>query len=108
MSVIEDAFAFHCRAHGIRVEREFRFHSTRRWRFDFAIPDRCIAIEIEGGVWAGGRHTRGSGFIADIEKYNEAARLGWYVFRFDGDAVKEGRAVEFMIEALKQNNEGKI
>jgi very-short-patch-repair endonuclease len=100
MSVIEDAFAFHCRAHGIRVEREFRFHSTRRWRFDFAIPSRYIAIEIEGGVWSGGRHTRGSGYLADIEKYNEAARLGWRVFRFDGDAVRDGSAIAYMIGVL--------
>ena len=42
-----------------------------------------IAVEIEGGVWIGGRHTRGKGFLRDIEKYNEAAAMGWRVFRCD-------------------------
>jgi len=42
-----------------------------------------IAVEIEGGVWTGGRHTRGAGFRQDMEKYNEATAMGWRVFRVD-------------------------
>ena len=33
---------------GLRVEREFPFHPTREWRFDFAIPQAHVAIEVEG------------------------------------------------------------
>jgi len=61
---------------------EHRFHETRRWRFDWAWPDHRVAIEIEGGVWTAGRHTRGQGFLADIEKYNAAAELGWRLLRY--------------------------
>jgi hypothetical protein len=53
----------------------------RRWRFDFCWPSVMVAVEIEGGGWNGGRHTRGSGFVKDCEKYNAAAFLGWTVFR---------------------------
>jgi len=53
-------------------------------------PDRKLAVEIEGGVWVRGRHTRGSGFVKDCEKYNEAALLGWTVLRLPGSLVKEG------------------
>lgn len=60
---------------------EHRFHDKRRWRFDFAWPEYKVALEVEGGVWVGGRHTRGSGFVKDIEKYNEAACLGWRIIR---------------------------
>jgi len=60
---------------------EFKFHPKRRWRFDFANPLLMVAIEIEGGIWNGGRHTTGRGFIADCEKYNEALKLGWKVMR---------------------------
>lgn len=61
--------------------REFRFHPTRLWRFDYAWPAALVALEVEGGVWTGGRHTSGAGFLRDMEKYNSAALLGWRVFR---------------------------
>lgn len=60
---------------------EYRFHPSRKWRFDYAWPDKLVALEVEGGVWSGGRHTRGAGFLKDMEKYNEAAGLGWAVVR---------------------------
>lgn len=67
---------------GIRTPvREHRFHQTRQWRFDFAWPDSRVALEVEGGAFAGGRHTRGAGFREDLKKYNEATRLGWRVLR---------------------------
>lgn len=53
----------------------------RRWRADFAVPQKNVLIEIEGGVWTNGRHTRAKGYAADIEKYNAAALLGYKVYR---------------------------
>jgi len=61
---------------------EHRFHPKRRWRFDVAIPEMMVAIEIEGGVFTGGRHTRGKGYTRDCEKYNAATVLGWNVLRY--------------------------
>ena len=66
---------------GAEVVAEHRFHATRKWRFDYAVPSLRIALEVEGGVWTGGRHTSGAGFLRDIEKYNEAALNGWLVLR---------------------------
>lgn len=60
---------------------EYKFHKSRKWRFDYAWPAHKVALEVEGGVWTQGRHTRGSGFVNDMEKYNAAAALGWRVFR---------------------------
>ena len=67
---------------GCKVVSEHKFHDTRKWRLDFAIVDLKIGIEIEGGVWSGGRHTRGNGFVEDMEKYNAAVTLGWVILRF--------------------------
>ena len=66
---------------GLETKREYRFHPTREWRFDFAIPAVRVAIEVEGGVWNGGRHFRPEGYLRDMEKYNEAAACGWLVIR---------------------------
>lgn len=65
----------------INLTTEYQFHKTRKWRFDYANVEHKIAVEIEGGAFTNGRHTRGEGFIKDMEKYNEAAILGWVVFR---------------------------
>lgn len=97
----EEAFALHCRVEKLRPVREFRFHHERKWRFDFAFPDKKIAVEIEGGVWNAGRHNRGSGFIADAAKYNAAAILGWRVLRYATEMVESGQAIAEVLEVLR-------
>ena len=66
---------------GLFPVEEFRFCETRKWRFDFAFPDKKVALEVEGGVFSQGRHVRGAGFIADLAKYNQAASMGWRILR---------------------------
>lgn len=56
---------------------EYRFHPTRRWRWDFAWPDQKLALEVDGGIWTRGKHGRGSGIVKDHEKRNAGAVLGW-------------------------------
>jgi len=73
--------------------QEFYFHPERQWRADFHILETKILVEVEGGIWTGGRHTRGKGFIHDMEKYNAATVLGYQVLRFSTEQVKSGLAV---------------
>ena len=73
---------------------EHRFHPTIRWRFDLAWPDKKIAVEIEGGAWIGGRHTRPKGFQVDICKYTAAAIMGWRVLRYSPAQVKTWTAAQ--------------
>lgn len=105
-SDLEEAFAWQVRAGKLpQPVREYRFHPTRKFRFDFAWPDRLIAIEIEGGVWSGGRHTSGKGFTADCIKYAEAAVLGYRVLRVTGDMVKNGQALRYAELVLCENSD---
>lgn len=75
-------FAGACRAAGIADPvAEYRFHATRKWRFDYAWPVAKIALEVEGGAFTQGRHTRGRGFLEDMDKYNAATLAGWRILR---------------------------
>lgn len=101
MSAPEDLFAFQCKAAKIKVECEFLFHPTRKWRADFLLVGYMVLIEIEGGLWVNGRHSRGSGMQADMEKYNAAARLGYRILRFSPDMVKTGEALQTIEDVMK-------
>lgn len=81
---------------------EYRFAPPRRWRFDLAWPAGLVALEVEGGVWVGGRHVRGSGFERDLEKYNRAALLGWCLLRVTPAQITDGLAVPMIREALQR------
>jgi very-short-patch-repair endonuclease len=81
---------------------EHRF-SDRRWRFDFAYPSIKLAIEIEGGLYTGGRHTRGAGYEKDLEKYNSATLLGWRLLRFSTGQIKSGYAAQTIFDFFKTN-----
>ena len=82
------------------AEREFRFDPDRKWRFDLAWEEHRIAVEIEGGIWNGGRHTRPVGFHADIEKYNAATLAGWDLYRVTGTMIANGSALKLIESAL--------
>jgi len=101
-SKLEQRFALLWRAMGgPALERELRFHPTRKWRADFAhLPSRTL-IEIEGGIWVRGRHTTPKGFAADAEKYLEAALAGWRVLRLVDQQIK-GPTVERIIELCRK------
>lgn len=89
----EATLAQHLRAHGVSFEQEFKFHPDRKWRADFHIIGHKLLVEVEGGIWSGGRHTRAKGYIGDMEKYNAAVALGYRVLRFSTEQVKSGFAV---------------
>ena len=104
MSALEDTLLNQMRLMGVpEPEREYRFAAEalgRQWRFDFAWPDKMLAVEAEGGTWARGRHVRGGGFERDCEKYNAAAMLGWRVLRYTSSMIDDGRAMVGVMEAL--------
>jgi very-short-patch-repair endonuclease len=86
---------------GMPLVEEHKFHPTRKWRFDYSLPEHKIAIEIDGGVYGGGRHNRGSGFINDCEKFNEATALGWYCYRIPTPMVNTAY-VAWVLEQIRR------
>jgi hypothetical protein len=90
---------------------EYQF-CERKWAFDFAwrtAPDGrplFVALEIDGGAWSGGRHTRGKGFINDLEKLNAAVVMGWRVIRSTPRQVKSGEIFPVLQELLIPESQG--
>lgn len=79
---------------------EYRFHHTRQWRFDYAWPQKKIALEIEGGVFTQGRHSRGAGMVGDMEKYNNAAVLGWRIIRTTPSNLCKSSTIQLINQIL--------
>ena len=102
-SKLERKVALALEAAGIpQPEVEFRFHPTRKWRFDFCWPEHMLALEVEGGVFGpvGSRHTSPVGFHNDCTKYNEAALLGYSVLRVTTQHIQEGVVIDLVERAL--------
>jgi very-short-patch-repair endonuclease len=91
---------------GVEVEAEHRFAPPRKWRFDYAIVEQRVAIEVEGGVWTRGRHTRGSGFVKDMEKYSEAAARGWLLIRTTPDNLISQSTLDLIRRAIETRKAG--
>lgn len=69
--------------HRYRLPQPVREYKFQQWRFDFAWPVLKIAVEIDGGTFAGGDHVRGKGYQRDCMKNNAAQIAGWSVLRAD-------------------------
>lgn len=101
VSVGESRLISHFLVHKVAYETEFKFCPHRRWRSDFRILGTSILVEVEGGTWSGGRHTRGKGYEQDCEKYSWASANGWVVLRFTTQQVKSGVAINTVLDAIK-------
>ena len=102
-SQLEEAAALTIRALALpEPEREYRFMPPRRYRFDFAWPDALVALEVEGGIYNGGRHTTAAGFTGDCEKYTEAALRGWRVIRVVKRHINDGTMAAWLERALQE------
>ena len=90
------------------VVAELRFHPSRMWRFDYAFPEYKVAVEVDGGVWQGGRHNLPQGYVKDMEKLNTAASMGWIVLRITPQQRFTTATVDFIKEAMKSSKSTEI
>lgn len=96
------AFRHIMRQH-VGVVEEFQFCKSRRFRADYAIPDKMILIEFEGIIAGKSRHTTITGYSRDCIKYNLAAILGFRVLRYTALNFRE---VWSDLELLSSNGKG--
>jgi hypothetical protein len=87
-----------------KPEREYPFAKEirRKWLADLAYPELKILIEVEGGVFTQGRHTRGIGYSNDCIKYNAAQLLGYIVLRYTTGQVRSGEAFAQIYDELRK------
>lgn len=90
-----------CQAHGLPVPvAEFRFAPPRRWRFDWVWLEQRLAVEIQGGLYTRGRHTRGPALVNEYAKLNAAVIAGWRVLLVTPAQVRSGEACELVKRAM--------
>lgn len=81
---------------------EYQFAKPRKWAFDYAWPmGDGLALEIQGGLFTGGRHVRGAALLKEQEKLCEAAIRGWRVLFCVPDDVKTGKVFAILKRALE-------
>ena len=85
---------------------QYVFHSTRKWRFDFAWPEIRFAVEVNGGIYVRGGHSRGKGQENDMEKIAEAAILGWTTICVSSNQIKSGEALRWIETIVQQRRAG--
>ena len=97
-------FAAFLAAHGLPAPiPELRFAPPRRWRFDYAWPAKKLALEVQGGIWTAGRHSRGAAMLKEWEKLNAAAVLGWRMLYCQPKDLRTASTAETIRAALAKS-----
>lgn len=103
---LEAEMAFNLRAEGLTgfvTEYQFKgLSGNRRYRFDIAYPDNDppVAVEVQGGVFSGGRHVTGKGFSDERSKSAQAQVMGWVYLEVTPAMIRSGEAVGLVERAL--------
>jgi very-short-patch-repair endonuclease len=79
---IELNLKYWCQAKGLTLLKEHRFDKVRKWRFDFAIEEKKIAIEYNGIMSEKSRHTTIGGYSGDMDKVTQASIMGWTILQY--------------------------
>ena len=98
-----DRFVMLCEQHHVLTPvREWRVCSTRRWAWDFAWPEHKVALEVNGGIWIRGKHSRGKGQVNDFEKWSMGALLGWRVLHTTPDRLETSKTLALVRACLER------
>jgi len=93
-----------------RAERDLSehvFHPTRKWRFDYAIPEIKLAVEYNGhggfvGKFGASGHSSIKGITNDAEKMNSAIACGWRVLAFTALHFKYNDRIKHKLTPVRE------
>lgn len=96
-SELEPIFATQCRQFNLTPEEQFKLPHLR-YVWDFAFPEVCLLIELNGGTKMSyhnkkSAHATPTGIQRDYNKANAAAQASWWQLTFSTDDVKTGKAI---------------
>ena len=79
---------------------------SRPWRADFCWPAQQIVLEVQGGAFSGGRHTRGVGFTVDMQKSMLLQTEGWLCLALTNTMIhqKDGYWIKLIGKAVEQRS----
>ena len=105
MSALEDELYFQMQAIGLEPIREYPAILGRKFRFDFALEEPMILIEVQGGTWSAGKmaHNSGTGIRRDCVKLNLAQLAGWKVLQFTSDMIRDGEALATLEKFMERD-----
>ncbi len=107
---LEAEMAFNLKAAGLGgfvTECPFKgITGTRRYRFDLCYEAEKVAVEVQGGVFSGGRHVTGKGFSDERSKSAQAQILGWAYIEVTPAMIRSGEAVDLVRRALRRGGAG--
>ena len=84
-------------------ERDYLFDKPRSKReLDFAFVSYKVGVEVQGGIWARGAHTRGIGYMRDCSKLNDAQLQGWLLLWVTRKHIETGKALVWLRRALTE------
>lgn len=76
-------------------------YKPRKFRADFRHPATRLLVEVDGGVWTGGRHSTGTGITRDCEKTARGTLCGYRWLRFTAGQVTSGFAADTIAAYLR-------
>ena len=86
------------------VEREYKFHPTRKWRWDYALPAIKVCVEYQGlnfGHGGASGHQTIKGIVAENWKYSEGAIDGWCIVLINAVSIESGLAHDLIKRAVE-------
>ena len=103
----ENALDFQLKSLNLQYEREALFLESREFRADFLFRMEKLIVEVDGGQWMEkGAHNTGMAIERDRERDANAMMIGYRVLRVTPSMVKDGRALCYIENLLRQKARG--